>query len=79
METTSEYELLMEIRRLADLMLRQDLWIADAYRRKKYSRVGELRLEREGVRQYRSDLMRDLFLMRRFSARALSRSNPGTL
>ena len=60
----TEFELLGEIRGLAQQMLRMDLWIREAYIRRKFVRVGELVTQREGVRQRRSDLMRDLFVLR---------------
>jgi len=45
-------------------MVRLEMWAREAYRRRRFERVGELHHQREEVREHRSDVLRQLFQLR---------------
>ena len=66
MQTLSdvEGELRMETQALAHDIVRLEMWAREAYRRRRFERVGELHHQREEVREHRSDVLRQLFQLR---------------
>jgi len=65
MKTTVEtsMDLRMEIAQLAMDMVRLEEWAREAYQRRNWIRVGELHEQREQTQRYRSDLLRELWLL----------------